>query len=60
MQYYTTIGSVRGACNHHHKTIEAAKRCAEKDMAACKSQGGYSDRFVHLIQDGHDMGTVDA
>lgn len=59
-KYYETIGSVRGNCGHHHKTIEAAQRCIDRDMVGCKSQGGYSDRFIHLIEDGQDKGPVNA
>ena len=43
---YITIGSVRGACPHVHRTIEAAQRCLARDQAGCASQRGYSDRRV--------------
>ena len=41
---WTTIGSVRGACGHKHRTLGAACDCARRDNAACKRTGGYSDR----------------
>lgn len=44
--YYFCNGSVRGNCGHHHKTVEAAAKCAERDCAGCRAQGGYSDRTV--------------
>lgn len=59
MQYYQAIGNVRGACNHHHKTAQTAQKCADLDQAGCKTQGGYSDRYVHLIIDGQDAGPVE-
>ena len=43
---YTTIGSVRGSCGHAHRTIAAAKACADADQRACHRHGGYSDRDV--------------
>ena len=43
---YTTRGNVRGCCGHKHRTIEAAKRCADHDQSECSRQGGYSDRRV--------------
>lgn len=51
---YTTQGSVRGCCGHQHRTIEAAQRCAARDHAGCKSQGGYSDRSV-VKSDGSEL-----
>ena len=55
---YTTIGSVRGCCGHQHRTIEAAKRCADRDHAGCVSQGGYSDRSV-VYADGSELSSDD-
>jgi len=49
--YYTTSGSVRGQCGHHHRTREAAERCLERDRRGCRSQGGYSDRKEIEITD---------
>jgi len=42
--YYQTYGSVRGCCDHHHRTISGAARCFLDDCSGCKKQGGYSDR----------------
>jgi hypothetical protein len=53
-KYYTTIGSVRGCCGHHHRTIAAAEMCLTRDQRGCKSQGGYSDRRV-VDQDGNGV-----
>lgn len=50
--YYTTTGSVRGCCDHKHRTIETAQRCIDRDHAGCKSQGGYSDRKIVAVVDG--------
>lgn len=46
MDKYTTVGDVRGACGHNHRTIDAAQRCVDKDQRNCERQGGYSDRSV--------------
>jgi len=50
---YTTRGSVRGCCGHKHRTMSAAVRCLQSDQAGCRSQRGYSDRVVRVI-DGDD------
>lgn len=55
---YTTSGSVRGCCGHRHRTIEAAKRCIDKDHAGCARQGGYSDRTV-VYYDGSELNSDD-
>ncbi len=38
--------SVRGACHHQHRTVNAALKCAEQDQRDCDglSGGSYSDR----------------
>ena len=38
--------NVRGACHHHHRTVETAQRCVEQDQRDCDGLGGgaYSDR----------------
>jgi hypothetical protein len=46
MTYFTSIGSVRGACGHKHKSEHAAEACIAADNRACARQGGYSDRVV--------------
>lgn len=45
---YTTTGSVRGCCGHHHLTLKAAFDCLERDKRACAKLGGgaYSDRII--------------
>ena len=49
---YTCCGSVRGCCGVTHRTLKAALACQRKDQAACKSQGGYSDRSTIAYEDG--------
>lgn len=58
-QHYEAIGSVRGSCGHHHRSVRTAQDCAERDQSGCASQGGYSDRHAHLIEDGVDQGRVE-
>ena len=44
---YEAYGPVRGSCGHQHRTIEAARQCAERDARECRQYGGagaYSDR----------------
>lgn len=45
---YHAVGSVRGPCGHHHRSIATAVACALRDSRACRSLGGgcYSDRTV--------------
>jgi hypothetical protein len=50
---FTTWGSVRGCCGHAHRSIEAAVKCIKADRAACKRQGGYSDREVREYSKPH-------
>lgn len=46
---YTTIGSVRGCCDHKHRSLLTAMKCIGRDHDGCAKQGGYSDRYiVHL------------
>lgn len=51
---YTTGQSsdVRGCCGHQHKTVNAALACMGRDAAACRRQGGYSDRTRIVRSDG--------
>ena len=50
-------GTVRGPCQHHHRTIYAAQLCGERDSRSCLAVGGgaYSDRggvyAVHVSGD---------
>jgi hypothetical protein len=50
MVYYTTWGSVCGACGHAHKSEDAALACLERHQQACEKQGGYSDRHVRRLE----------
>ena len=50
--YYVMDGSVRGQCNHKHRTIKGLARCLKQDRKACRSQGGYSDRYPFKMVDG--------
>lgn len=43
---YICTGSVRGQCQHIHRTLTGAVDCLRRDRRACKRQGGYSDRAV--------------
>lgn len=45
--YYYCEGPVRGSCAHRHRTADAAIACLERDRAACRRHGGYSDRWVY-------------
>lgn len=47
---YTTWGPVRGDCGHHHTTQETAFACIQRDQRGCRSQGGYSDRALRLLE----------
>lgn len=48
--YYEAKGRIRGRCGHKHKSFFAAEKCCKRDMEGCKSQGGYSDRFVSEVE----------
>lgn len=49
---YTCRGSVRGSCGVKHRTVKGANECMGRDQAWCRSQGGYSDRRLVVIEDG--------
>ena len=53
---YTTAGSVRGHCGHHHRTVAAAVRCLQADQSCCRTLRGYSDRQVIPVDDGEARG----
>jgi len=57
---YTCSGSVRGCCGVTHRTIDAARRCCDRDQRGCASLGGgaYSDRSV-VASDGGETRTWD-
>jgi len=50
-KYFTTIGDVRGSCNHKHRSVLTAARCLREDRKGCEKQGGYSDRTVTASDD---------
>jgi len=52
MKYYTTSGRVRGDCDHMHRSERTAIACVQADSNACAKQGGYSDRIVHVVENG--------
>lgn len=52
MNKYTTYGHVRGCSGVLHRSLEAAERALARDQAACRGQGGYSDRIVAVVIDG--------
>ena len=56
---YTTYGSVRGQCGHVHRTEAAAEKCLAHDQAACRSQRGYSDRMVCVVDAAGCLETMD-
>lgn len=43
---YFCEGSVRGRCQHNHRTLRGAERCLAQDVAGCHTQGGWSDREI--------------
>jgi len=48
---YTTIGSVRGCCDHIHRSLGTALACLKKDglSASYQGTGCYSDREVLAV-----------
>lgn len=55
MNTYYTCGSsrcVRGNCGHRHRTLSGAARCIKEDQQGCRSQGGYSDRSLFVVENG--------
>jgi len=48
--HYTTYGSVRGTCGHHHRTLKGACRCLIEDQTRCHALGGgaRSDRGIYV------------
>lgn len=61
MTTYEARGHVRGPCGHRHRTLEAARACAERDRKACAALGGgaYSDRSVYEVETGRLVPDVD-
>ncbi len=49
MATYTTYGHVRGCSRIRHRSRDAAERALERDIRACRAQGGYSDRGVAVV-----------
>ena len=56
---YTTWGSIRGGCDHEHRTLGAAYRCLRRDERGCAAQGGYSDRRIRALDPEHVRGEYD-
>lgn len=56
---YTTWGPVRGCCGHAHRTLQAAYECFCADVNGCATQGGYSDRDIHRIEDRDELRNFD-
>ena len=58
-----TTGSVRGGCDHKHRSLKTALACLERDQSACASLPGgnaYSDRrIVHVDSDGRQHALTD-
>ncbi len=52
---FTTWGSVRGCCDHAHRTLQAAEQCIERDHRACAERGSRSDRTVRLIRERREL-----
>lgn len=54
---YTTWGSVRGCCDHVHRTEEAAEACISKDRRDCMAYhpSNYSDRSIRVIEGRADL-----
>lgn len=57
--FYQAYGSVRGACRHQHRTVEAAEACAHADQRGIRRAypstyptHAYSDRGVRAIENG--------
>lgn len=59
MRTYTTEGDVRGTCGHKHKSARTAGECAQRDADGCRSQGGYSDRYMVVHEDDEQVGATD-
>lgn len=58
-EYWTTWGSVRGGCDHLHRSPEAAEACCARDDRGCRTQGGYSDRYVRVVTSRRDVESYD-
>ena len=56
---YTTWGSIRGGCDHEHRTLRAAYQCLRRDQRGSVGQGGYSDRHVRALDPEHVRGEYD-
>ena len=47
---YQCRGDVRGCCGVDHKTLATAAKHLQLDQVGCRSQGGYSDRYVYEVE----------
>ena len=45
-RFYTCMGVLRQNCGTHHKKLEAAETCLDKDQKLCKRYNGFSDRYI--------------
>lgn len=59
MKRFTTWGSVRGGCDHLHRTVDEAEDCVDSDAAGCARQGGYSDREVRVLASADELQRYD-
>lgn len=55
---YQAVGSVRGNCGHHHRTLSGLARCILADQRDCRAAGGYSDRYPRY-SDGEQLSERD-
>lgn len=54
-------GDVRGDCGHKHYSLRGLAACQQRDSAACKSQGGYTDRQPMVAnKNGSEISRLDA
>ena len=56
--YYTTKGDVRRSCGHKHRTVATAFACLQQDIAGCRRQGGYSDRYIVGVENGEEFSNI--
>ena len=49
---WVCIGSIRGWCGTHHRTVETCLACIDRDQEGCNAQSrdGYSDRSPRVAQ----------
>ncbi len=52
--YYITRGTIRGACEHKHRTIGYAYHCLRHDIKAAEKDGAFSDRRIYAVDSGRE------